>query len=167
MIINYLILFFAFLLEGILSIFIPFSINNLSLFTPLITIASLVILFPYFKENNKNYLWSCVFLGFAFDILYTDTLILNAFVFFLAGLFIKWLYLFLNKNLLNSLFIVLTTITFYQFLSYLILVIVGYLSFNIFSLLYLFVHSYLFNIIYALILYLILSKVYRKKKKKF
>ena len=48
MIVCMIILVVSFLLDGILTNFLPFSVGDLSLFTPLTTIVAIVVLYPLY-----------------------------------------------------------------------------------------------------------------------
>ena len=54
MIVCMIILVVSFLLDGILTNFLPFSVGDLSLFTPLTTIVAIVVLYPLFYKQEKK-----------------------------------------------------------------------------------------------------------------
>ena len=56
MVVAIIILVCSFLLDGILSNFLPYMIGDLSLFTPMFTIVSLVIVYPFIIKNSDIYL---------------------------------------------------------------------------------------------------------------
>lgn len=68
---------FSFLLDGILSKYLIKTI-----FAPMLTIVSLVIIYPYFNNNNYRYLKYNAIIGLLYDIVYMDTIFYN-FSFFL------------------------------------------------------------------------------------
>ena len=87
-----IILIIAFISDGVLSNFLPYLPNDLSLFTPLLTLTSLLLIYPlYRKEKLKYYAISIIF-GFLYDLFYTNLLFFNAIIFFICGIFISFLY---------------------------------------------------------------------------
>ena len=71
----------SFFLDGILSHYI---LPN-SLFLPLFTVVALVLIYPYFNNNNYRYFKYIALLGLLYDISYLDTLFLNFFIFIIIG----------------------------------------------------------------------------------
>ena len=59
MVVAIVILVVSFFLDGILSNFLPYMVGDLSLFTPMITIVSLVLVYPLFTKRLKYYFFSC------------------------------------------------------------------------------------------------------------
>ena len=55
MVVAIVILVVSFFLDGILSNFLPYMVGDLSLFTPMITIVALVIVYPLFTKNIPSY----------------------------------------------------------------------------------------------------------------
>ena len=43
------------LLDGILTNYLPYLVNNLSLLTPLLTLISLLIIYPFYQKNHEKY----------------------------------------------------------------------------------------------------------------
>ena len=70
----------SFLLDGIISNIVPFNLVDPSYFKTIYSLISLVIIYNYF-DNKKKYLSILVILGILFDIVYTNTFILNIIVF--------------------------------------------------------------------------------------
>jgi len=77
------------LLDGILNNLLPFI--NLSLFTPLLTLISIIIIYPLYIKKKKEYLLTIFITGIIYDLLYTNQLFLNGVVFFIIGLIIIFL----------------------------------------------------------------------------
>ena len=67
----------SFVLDSIISNFL--SINTL--FAPLFTLMSLVIVYPYFNGNNKNFLITSFVTGVAYDLIYTNTIVIHGLLF--------------------------------------------------------------------------------------
>ena len=45
----------AFIMDGILSNFLPFLPEDLSYFTPLLTLTSILLVYPLYRKKEKNY----------------------------------------------------------------------------------------------------------------
>ena len=98
----------SFFLESIVSNFV--SINS-DLFLPLFTIVSLVIIYPYLKKERANYYKIAAVLGLFYDIVYTDTLILNLFLFVMTAYFITKMNYILSNN--SSCFFINTLMSYF------------------------------------------------------
>ena len=70
----------SFLIDGLMSEILPFNLVDPSWLKTIYSVISLVILYNYF-DNQKKYLYLVIGLGFFFDIVYTNTFILNVVVF--------------------------------------------------------------------------------------
>ena len=46
------------ILDGILSNIFPYTVNNLSLFTPLLTLISIYLIYPFYKKKENKYILS-------------------------------------------------------------------------------------------------------------
>ena len=154
----------SFLLEGIVSNIVGITSTWL---VPLFSIVSLIIIYPYFNHEEENFLKVCFAVGLFYDLVYTDTLVINACIFTLIGFFIRWLSSWMSNHAISVLFITFLTIFVYRILMYLILIVVGFLPFDLNTLVTSITSSLLLNLIYAEVLYLItdfMSKKYRIRK---
>ena len=88
MIVAIIILVCSFLLDGILSNFLPYMIGDLSLFTPMFTIVSLVIVYPFFIKKLRYYFIGCFAIGICYDFMYTNLLFYNAILFTIIGILV-------------------------------------------------------------------------------
>ena len=80
-----LIIGISLLLDGILTNYLPFLPNDLSLFTPLLTITSLVLIYPFFRKQEKNYYITLFIIGIIYDLFYTNLLFFHAVIFLILG----------------------------------------------------------------------------------
>lgn len=154
----------SFFLESIVSNFVGIDSKVL---VPLFTLVSLIIIYPYFNSNNKDYFKTCIVIGLFYDFVYTDTFILNAMAFLTIGYFItKYNYLF-STNSVNLCIMIPLSVTLYRIFIYSILCLAGFISFNTDNLFLSIYSSIVINIIYGLIVYIItnyFAKKYRIKK---
>jgi rod shape-determining protein MreD len=159
MIISILIVIISFLLDGILSVYQLIGIYKIF---PFFTIVSLVLIYPYFNRNDKNYFKICALIGFLYDIVYTNTMFFNLILFVIVGLIVKRYYLYLNNNLINSFIINLLVLFFYLTISAIILILISYMTFEGLTLSEHLFEILLINSIYLLFSYILLKGICRK-----
>ena len=148
---------FSFLLDGILSKYLIKTI-----FAPMLTIVSLVIIYPYFNNNNYRYLKYNAIIGLLYDIVYMDTIFYNFFLFLIIGLIVIIFNYLYSSNCYISLIETIISIIFYRFIDYGFVIIFRNYSFSFSNLLESIYSSMTLNIIYCLIIYIIANK-YSKK----
>ena len=164
MILVVLTIFISLILDGILSNIIPMNTNFL---IPLFSLVAVILIYPFFKKNNNNYLIATSIIGFIYDIVYTDTIGLNLIIFLAMGILTKYFYSILNINIINCLINLFLLIIFYRITTFIILYLSGYLNWS-FSLLFKSIYSsIILNIGYCLISYYVLDWLsYKFKIKK-
>ena len=150
----------SFLLDWILSRYILPT----TLFLPLFTIVSLVIIYPYFNNNNLKYFRYVAIIGLLYDITYLNTLFFNFFIFVMIGFIIGLFNYLLSNNLYTSTIITVIAIILYRIINYLSVVIFKNQPFDFMNLLESIYSSLLLNIIYCIIIY-ITTELYSKKHK--
>lgn len=136
----------SFLLDGLISYYFDIM--------PFFTLTMLT--FKTFE--TKNIVKISIIFGFLYDIVYTNTLFLNAFLFFL----LTNLILYLNKNKKTNFLSILVyntlIITIYVLINYFLLIIFRYISFNLLYLLSKLILSIIINDIYLFMVYFIRKK---------
>ncbi len=153
--ISAIIIIFSFILDGLLSIYKELIVFNILSFKPMFTIVSLVLVFPFYHKPSQPFYKVCIITGLIYDLLYTNTLILNALIFLLIGFIIHKIYYFFSSSLISGVMLNLIIISFYHLISYIILFFMGYLSFNIIDLSYNFLGILITNTIYYIIIFLL------------
>ncbi len=158
MIISITIGFISFFLDGLFSTYREHLLFNTFNIMTLFVVSSLVLIHPFLKPNIKKYFKYAVVIGILYDVVYMNTLFLNAGLFVLLGYFINISYLYLSNNVINGFFINIATILLYKILFYLILSLVGYFDFEIYllfkgTLSYIFINSFYFLLVYSLIVF--------------
>ena len=96
------ILIISFLLEGIISNFVPIN----GFLAPLFTLVALIIIYPLFDETSEYYKYAFV-TGLAYDLFYTDTILFHAIIFCFMAYIISRFNLVLTDNFINILIIVI------------------------------------------------------------
>ena len=152
----------SFLLDGLISNYTAINLVDPSYLRTIYTIISLVIIYHYF-DNQKKYLYILLILGLLFDIVYTNTFILNTTIFFIIYLILQKLDYLLPNNLLTINLKSLIAITTYHVLTYIILLLVNYNSYNLKLLFIILSRSIIMTIIYTTISYFIIKKIFSKK----
>ena len=152
----------SFLLDGLISNYTSINIINPSYLRTIYSIISLVIIYNYFENDNK-YLKIMVTIGFLFDIIYTNTFLLNIFIFRIIYIIIKVL----NEYIPNNLFTIniksLIAICIYHLLTYFLLLLAHYDNYSSKLLFTILKCSIIMTIVYTSVSYILLKKIYYKK----
>ena len=152
----------SFLLDGLISNFTNINIIDPSYFRTIYSVVSLVIIYNFFDNDNK-YLKILIIIGILFDIVYTNTFLLNIFLFLIIYFVIKELNYFIPNNILTINLKSLLSITIYHTLSYLILLFAGYNNYTFNLLPLILSRSIIMTIIYTTISYFLIKKIYYQK----
>lgn len=155
-----LITMFSFFIDGLLSYYIPLN----SLFLPLFTIVSLIIIYPYFNNNNYRYFKFLFLIGILYDITYANTIFFNSFIFLILGFIIGLLNYLMANNVYTNILITIISIMTYRFLTFLSVFLFKnshYTFINLFESIY---RSLILNIIYCVVIYSI-TEYYSNKKR--
>ena len=156
MIIVSIYLVLSFLLEGIASLYIRYSLINPSIFMTLYVVIGLVVIYPYFI-NKKKYMYLVVIFGILFDAIYTNTIHINLVIFILIYLFNRLL----DEVLPNNIFVIniksyLAVILYYT-LTYVIMVLTNYANYPISMLFRVYYSNIIMSIIYTTVSYIVLK----------
>lgn len=161
MVLLFIYVMFSFLIEGFMSNIFVSTLNYVSYFTTIYTIISLVIVYPYFYNKKKYYIFLVIF-GLLFDSLYTSTFIVNMCIFLVIGFVIYMLNNALSENVFTVNIISVISIICYHVLSFVILSITGYADYSFMLLGNIIIHSILMTIIYTSISYLVIRFLFGK-----
>mgnify|MGYP005813754901 CR=1 FL=1 len=157
-----IIIIISFLLEGIVSNFVPIN----GFLAPLFTLVALIIIYPLFDEVSEYYKYAFV-TGLAYDLFYTDTILFHAIIFCFMAFIITRLNLVLSDNYLNILVIMGICILIYRVVTYSLLVLVSTMAFDFMALIISVLKSLIINLIYSALLFFVVKKCQRKYKYKF
>lgn len=160
--ITYIIL--SFFLDGIYSNYVNFTLIDISYFKTIFTIISLIIVNEYYY-NKKKYIILLLITSLIFDIVYTNTFILNTVIFFVIYLANIFLDNKLNNNIMTINIRTYISISIYHILTYVILLLSNYNSYNPKLLLNIIIRSLPMTIIYTTICYILLKSLKIKKIK--
>ena len=151
----------SFLLDGLLSNYMSINIIDPSCFRTIYSVISLVIIFNYF-DNDTKFLKILLIIGILFDIVYTNTFLLNIIIFLIIYLINKKINIFIPNNLFTINLKSFLSITIYHTLSYIILLLANYQNYPFKYLLLILSRSIIMTIIYTTISYLLIKKIYFK-----
>lgn len=161
MVVSVITLIISLLIQGLISNYVGYIFSDLTIFYTFYLLIALGIILPYF-QNQKKYFILLVIFGFLIDIVYTNTFVLNVFIFIIVYFFNKLFYVILPYNLITINIGSIISIIIYHILSFIILFVVGYDTYSISMLLTAISHSIIMTILYASCLYLILDYIHKK-----
>ncbi len=149
------------LLEMVVSCFIPIDTNY---WNTLFTLVAILVIGPYFGTNGKLYYKIAFGMGLLYDILCNNTLFLGAVTFTLIAFLNFSIYQILSNFIATSIMITGLMIIIYRLVSYLLLLLIGYLKWDVTLLIHSITSSLLLNIIYFVMLYYIVRFLAKKWK---
>lgn len=158
------VLVISFLLDGIISNYVPFS----GIFIPLFSLIGLIVSYDFFTFDKEEFYKYAFVLGLCYDLIYTDTFVFYAFLFMFMAFIIMNVSKILTNNYLGLILVSLICIVLFRCSTYFFLVITGNVNFNINNL-YKSIYSSLFiNVIYGFMVkcicdFVVSSKLRRKK----
>ena len=161
----YVILGISFILDGVLTNFLPYLQDDLSIFTPMFTLVSILLVSPFFRKREREYYIVIFVLGILYDLFYTNLLFFNGVLFFLLGFFLKKIEKNFPWNFLNVLIETVIVIILYESLTGLILFTFNMVPVTVPKVLYKILHSLVANIMYVGLVYGILKFLPKKFKK--
>ena len=165
MLASIIIIIISFILDGVLTNFLPYGVENISLFTPLLTIVALVVIYNFFYHEEKNYYILSFIIGILYDLFYTNLLFLDGLLFLLIAFVITKIYKVVGFNYMWIALDILISIIIYECSFALVIVIFNLVPMSIYRLLYKISHSIILNIIYGELLYFIIRLLPKKYKK--
>lgn len=133
----------SFILDGVISKYAPYSLFS-------------ILIFIYLdKSNLKKYYLSSFIIGLFYDFFYSHTIFFNSFIFLSCAFIIEKLRNKLRGNFINSLLISIIIILYYYSITYLILLIIEYITFDFERYLNLILNSIIINAFFVLLVCLI------------
>lgn len=153
------------ILDGILSNYLPYLVNDLSLFTPLFTLVSISLLYPYYRKKEKYFYIMIFITGFVYDLFYTNLLFVNGLLFLLIAYISKLIYRNYEIDYLKLIIYIALVVVVYETTTVLIILVFNLVPVTLTKLLYKISHSLILNIIYGELIYFILNILPKKYKK--
>ena len=152
-------------LDGLLTNYLPYLVNDLSLFTPLLTVISIFIIYPFYRKDERKFFIILFIVGLLYDALYTNLLFFNAVLFVGIGVLTKYIYKTFEINTLKVLIYIPVIIISYETVTALILLIFNIVPITFYRLFYKISHSLILNILYGELLYIVIRILPKKWKK--
>ena len=143
----------SFFLENIVGLFL----NN-SFVIPLFFLVSLISLYQFKNIDYEKYLFLLTFLGFIYDIVYTNVYI-NSLLFLIIGCLMVLYNKYISNSFLPNLLAILVALVVYELAYYYIYVLLGLNDFRIFTIIKSLIAVIPINIGYYLLSYLYLNKI--------
>lgn len=162
MIISIITLLISFLLDNYLNTYL--YISNISFLIPMFSIVSMVLIYPYFNNNDSKYYKICFGFGLLYGITYSNMFIYDAIIFLLIAFVIKLINEILSNNNINVMLIGAIVIIIYNTVNAIVLNTIDYSNISFGFLMTTIANSLVLNIIYLLFGYIILSKISKKYK---
>ncbi len=154
-------LFLSFLLQGLVSNFLPYTINSLSIFSTVFVLVNLVILQEYY-ENHKKFILLIIIFGLLMDIVYNGTMLLSVFIFLVIFYVNKGLKFLLPYNIFTVNLFAFISVIIYHVMTFLFLIILGFDTYSVIVLLKIIGCNILMTVIFASLLYFVISKIVKK-----
>ena len=131
---------------------------NLNYFYPMFTISSLVYICNlYTNANRKNYYYFVFLIAVIYDTIVTNNLLITVLLFELIALINVKIKKNFSNNLFNNILRTIISISIYDMLFHLLLVLVRFQDFNIIRVLYKVTHSIIINVAYVIIMFFVLK----------
>ena len=165
MIISTIILLISIVLDGILSNFLPYLVNGLSLFTPMLTVIAIFMIYPFFRKKEKKYFITIFIVGMIYDLLYTNLVFFNGVLFLIIGFISLEIYKNFEISYLKLIIYLILIISAYEILTGIILLVFNMVPVTRDKVLYKITHSLILNIIYGELIYLIINLIPKKYRK--
>lgn len=160
-----IIIVISILLDGILTNFLPYLVNDLSIFTPLFTLVSIFIIYPFYRKKLTKYYIIVFLIGIIYDLFYTNMLFFNAILFLIIAIISRFIYQHYEVTFISIIIYTIFIIFTYEALTGGIIYLFQLVPITIEKLLYKITHSILLNVIYIEILFLIIKLIPKKYKK--
>lgn len=162
--ISIIIMIVSLFLDGLLTNYLPYLVNDLSFFTPSFTLISIFIIYPLYRKRKLKYFITIFILGLIYDILYTNLLFFNASLFLIIGYITSLIIKNFETDYIKIIIYTLLIITIYESLTAGVLYLFNMVPITLPKLLYKISHSIIINVIYAEILYLLIKILPKKYK---
>lgn len=162
MLASIIIVFVSLLLDGVLTNYLPYLVGDLSLFTPLLTVVSIFIVYPYFYKNNIKYFIFSFVSGLVYGLFYTNLLFVDGILFLLVAFLTVKMTDNIQINAFNILYETLIVIVIYEVSFAILIVMFNLVPITLSKVLYKIGHTLLLNIIYTEIIYWILKNFTKK-----
>ncbi len=130
---------------------ISFLVNDLTIFTPLLTFTSVILIHSFYYKRNLLYLSVC-----------TNMLFFNGILFLLVGIFVLYFSKNIGVDYIKIVILVCFLIICYEGVSALIISLLGLVNISLDDVIYKIGHSLVLNLIYAELLFIVIKFLPKK-----
>ena len=155
---KYIFILISIIIDGLIPNITLFDFNNITYFSSLCTLVSLVIVY-----DDKYFYHLLIFTGIIYGSLYHNNLLISFVLFFSSLIIIKYYKRIFTNNLGTIILEILISICFYELLYFLIMSFFVFNNFNYYNYLYKVTHSIVFNILYGISFFYLYDKNGSKK----
>ena len=160
-----IIIIISLIFDGLLTNYLPYLVDDLSLFTPLFTVTILFLIYPFYRKKPKNYFITAFIVGMIYDSFYTNLLFFNAILFLIISIISYYLYKNLEVSYIRLILYIIIIIAAYESLTGIILFIFRIVPITPTKVIYKITHSLILNILYGELVFFILNIIPKKLKK--
>lgn len=154
-------LIFSLLLQGLMSNFLGYTIQNLSIFSAVYVLINLVVVQQYFEDSKKNIILIVIF-GLFTDLVYNNTCLLCVCIFLCIYYLNKLFSSIFPYNLFTMNIFSLLSMIIYHFITFLFLLILRFDSYGFLIFLKVIGCNVIMTIVYTSFLYLIIDYIYKR-----
>ena len=147
---KYIILLISIIIDGLIPSLTLYQFNNLTFFTPLCTVVSLIVLY-----DKKNYIKLTIITSLLYGGLYMSNILLSFIMFFTIIFIIKFIKGIIEDNFFTIILQILIVLFLYDGLFLIINSTLGIVTFNINDYFYKVSHSIIFNLLYGISIFYI------------
>lgn len=159
-----LIIISSFILDIILSNFLPFMKGDLSIFTSLFVPITIYLIYPFYKNQELKYYIESFIIGIIYDLIFTNLLFFDGVIFLIISLVSVKIYKNFIVDKYKNIMYVFLIIILYEFLVASIFLIFNLVSICFYDFIYKISHTLLINVVYGFLLYEIIGSGSRQKK---
>ena len=160
-----IIMIVSLILDGVLTNYLPYLVGNLTYFTPMFTVVSIFILYPFYRKSEVKYFIILFILGIIYDLFYTNLVFLDGCLFVVLGYISYRIQRNFGLNYLKNILYAIIMIFSYEILFAFILFVYNMVPITIPLVIYKISHSLILNIIYLELLFIIINSIPKKYKK--
>ena len=161
---NILIIISSFILDIILSNFLPFMKGDLSIFTSLFVPITIYLIYPFYKNQELKYYIESFIIGIIYDLIFTNLLFFDGVIFLIISLVSVKIYKNFIVDKYKNIMYVFLIIILYEFLVASIFLIFNLVPICFYDFIYKISHTLLINVVYGFLLYEIIGSGSRQKK---
>lgn len=159
-----LIIISSFILDIILSNFLPFMKGDLSIFTSLFVPITIYLIYPFYKNQELKYYIESFIIGIIYDLIFTNLLFFDGVIFLIISLVSVKIYKNFIVDKYKNIMYVFLIIILYEFLVASIFLIFNLVPICFYDFVYKISHTLLINVVYGFLLYEIIGSGSRQKK---